>query len=286
MFRRNLKDKRHYRTDIASEAAELLRGERKVGRAAGVISTRTEKGGFTIDTVRIINAKGARTLGKPMGRYVTIGLDLLVKRREHGAFNGAARVIAAELRLMMADQGIENEPVLAVGLGNEAVTSDSIGPTAVRKILATRKIAEDSGLREVSCLSAGVLGSTGIEAAEILRGVIKETSPGAVIIADALAASDSERLCGSVQISNGGIVPGSGVGNARAALNKAVLGIPVIAIGVPTITDIGNGLVVTPRAIDAYSMELGYLLAYSVNLALQGTLSEEEVRELMRQENN
>lgn len=276
------KHKPQYRTDLASEAAETLRAGRGSGRMHGIISDRAEEDGFTTDTVRVINGTGAAAIGKPIGHYVTVGLEPFTVRREMNAFTRAAKKVASELRFMLMEQDVEDsDPVLVMGLGNESVTSDSIGPLAVRKIFATRKVAEDSGLRKVSCVSAGVLGTTGIEAAELLQGVIRETYPKAAVIVDALAAADSKRLCKSVQINDSGIIPGSGVGNSRAAMNKESLGIPVIAVGIPTVTDIGDGLIVTPRDIDASAEELGRLLAHAINIALQDALDENELRELL-----
>lgn len=185
--------------------------------------------------------------GRPMGRYVTAmcGKIWLYSDTE---IEFAADVIGSEIRKMLSDTTSKkidkNFSVLVAGLGNSEITADAIGPLTTSKLTVTRHIREVSdelfhtlGLCNISSISPGVLSQTGIETLELIRGAVKNTSPDAVIAVDALAARSCERLASTVQISDAGISPGSGIGNLRKAINKKNLGVPVIALGVPTVVD-------------------------------------------------
>lgn len=279
-------------TDLAAEARELW--QRARGRELpGLFTERTEAEGFAADVVEIRDKTAEEELCKPMGRYVTFELGALC-RREEDAFPRACRALAGELRRQLALR--EGESVLAVCLGNGEVTPDAVGPLAAEQILVTRHLKTAmpelfAGFRPVSVFRAGVLGTTGVESAELARAVAAQVRPDRIIAVDALAARDSRRLCRAVQISNAGIVPGSGVGNARSALNRETLGAPVVAVGVPTVVDArtmcrdltgrddcpGEGMFVTSRDIAAQVRIAARLVAYAVNTALHEGLTAEDV---------
>ena len=190
--------------------------------------------------VSILDRRGEEALGKPVGTYVTLTLDGLA-RREENAFGRAARAVAAELGELLGFLHPE-APVLVVGLGNRAITPDAVGPKVHEYTLVTRhlvrQVPEHFGdLRPVASLSAGVLGTTGMESGELVRAVSERLRPACVIAVDALASRSLKRVCRTVQLADTGIAPGSGVGNHRAALDRASLGVPVIAVGVPTVVD-------------------------------------------------
>ena len=295
------------RTDLALEAAQLWReGAGAAAEPQGVECRQARREGWPVTTVRITDGEGARALGKPEGTYVTLELDGLA-RREEDAFGRAARAVAAELSALL-DLG-PGEPVLVVGLGNRGVTPDSIGPLAAGHTLVTRhlvdRVPEHFGaFRPVAALAAGVLGATGVESGRLARAVVREIRPARVVCVDALAARGVERVCRTVQLADTGIVPGSGVGNAREALNADTLGVPVVAVGVPTVVDaatlardllaasglagaeeaeLGEAerLFVTPRDIDTQVRDLARVVGYGINLALHPGLSLEDIQLLL-----
>ena len=179
-------------------------------------------------------------------------------------------------------------PVLAAGLGNRAMTCDAVGPAVVDNLLVTRHMIramprQFADFRPVAAVCPGVLARTGMEALELVRGAVERVHPAAVIAVDALAARDSARLCATVQLSDTGLVPGSGVGNRRSALDQGTLGVPVLAVGIPTVVDVDPevGLFLTPRDIDQRIRELGRLLGYGITLALQPSLTAADVTALL-----
>lgn len=281
------------RTDLALEAHEL---RREGGKLEGVESRETQAEGFPLTTVRVTGPDGARALGKPEGTYHTLDLTGL-ERREEDAFPRSVRALAGLLSPLLPKEG----DVLVVGLGNRAITPDAIGPQAADRTLVTRHLIgmapEHFGtFRSVAALAAGVLGTTGVESGEIVRAVSDKIGVKAVIAIDALAARRVERLCATVQVCDTGIAPGSGVGNHRFALDRESLGVPVIAVGVPTVVDGGTlaadlleeagakldpqaltgapgaSLMVTPRDIDQRVADLAKVIGYAVSLALQPKL--------------
>ena len=294
------------RTDLAVEAAQLWRENGGAGALPGVEQGEALREGFPVETVRILDGRGAEALGKPEGTYVTLTLEGLA-RREQDAFGRAARAVAAELSALL-DLG-PGEPVLVVGLGNRGVTPDSIGPLAAGHTLVTRhlvdRVPEHFGaFRPVAALAAGVLGATGVESGRLARAVVREIRPARVVCVDALAARGVERVCRTVQLADTGIVPGSGVGNAREALNADTLGVPVVAVGVPTVVDaatlardllaasglagaeeaeLGEAerLFVTLRDIDTQVRDLARVVGYGINLALHPGLSLEDIQLLL-----
>ena len=292
------------RTDLAVEARELTRQGAGATELEGVRAREETREGYPVTRVEVLNETGAKALGKPVGTYITLDLAALA-RREEDAFPRAARALAAELGLLCKDVP-PSAPVLVVGLGNRAITPDAIGPGAADHTLVTRHLVERApehfgSFRPVAALAAGVLGTTGVESGELVRAVTEKIRPSCVIAVDALASRSLSRVCTTVQLSDTGITPGSGVGNARAALDRASLGVPVIAVGVPTVVDgatmaadllaeagqahldpqalqgAGEGLMVTPRDIDARVTDLAKVVGFGINLALQTGLTVEDV---------
>ena len=237
--------------------------------------------GFAVTDVEIRNRQGEEALGKPAGTYVTVELP---KRAQDP--RPAARAVAEELRRLMALG--PQDSVLVAGLGNTAVTPDALGPKTVAGLFLTRHLIEplpeDFGTcRSVSAVAPGVLATTGMESIEVVRGACAHVRPSCVLCIDALAAGAPERLCTTIQMTDTGIVPGSGVGNARAAFQKKTLGVPVYAVGVPTVVDAasltgrgGEEMIVTPRDIDAQIRYLSAVLSGAINLALHPGFTEED----------
>lgn len=270
------------RTDLALESAQAAAAVAREGRLPGVRSRETRREGYAVTEIRVEDDAGAQALGKPAGRYVTVDLGPYF-RREEDYFHRGVRCLAAELRALLPEG-----PVLAAGLGNRAMTCDAVGPAAVDNLLVTRHMIralprQFADFTPVAAVCPGVLGRTGMEALEILLGAVERVRPAAVVAVDALAARDSAHLCATVQLSDTGLVPGSGVGNRRSALDRSTLGVPVIAVGIPTVVDADPeaGLFLTPRDIDQRIRELGRLLGYSITLALQPALTPEDVTALL-----
>ena len=281
------------RTDLALEGVEQLRQGGDISRLDGVCAEEYTRQGYGVTDVRVATKQAAEAVGKPEGRYVTIDLRPYF-RREEGFFARAARCLASELRTLLPGVG-EDWPVLVAGLGNRGMTADAGGPLALESLLVTRHMVRSlprqfRGFTPVSALAPGVLAATGMEALELLRGAVQATGCAAVIAVDALAARSRERLCATVQLGDTGLIPGSGVGNHRKAIDKTTLGVPVVAVGVPTVIAahlLGDGqpeddpLFLTPRDIDGKVRELGRVIGYGVTLALQEGLSVEDVTGLL-----
>ena len=262
------------RTDLAVEEHALW--ERSAGEQTalpGVQASRRDVRGVGVHTVKILDDEGARQLHKPVGTYLTLETDPL-RRREPSGFSRTVRVMSAELGKFLD----RDKRTLVVGLGNAAVTPDAVGPLALRSLIVTRHLpvlTQHGGFCSVSALEPGVLGTTGMESAETVRAVVDATQPEQIVV---IAA---------VQLSDAGIVPGSGVGNSRAAFNRETLGAPVVAIGVPTVVDAQTllpegqtcapGMIVTPRDIDARVRETAQVIGYALDLALHSGLRLEDV---------
>ena len=287
------------RTDLAVEAHSLWRESAgETGELAGVETAEQELEGMMLTEVRITGEEGERALGKPRGTYLTLDISPFW-RREAESFRRTAEAIAQALEPLLPEEG----PVLAAGLGNRAMTPDALGPLCAEHLLITRHLGDVLPmLRPVAALAAGVLGTTGLEVAEWVRGAAERVRPAAVVLVDALAARNLDRLCTTVQISDTGLVPGSGVGNHRMALNRETLGVPVISVGVPTVVDAetiardllgeagavpkalngrGRRFFVTPESIDQKIRDLSKVLGYGINLALQESLALEDLEALM-----
>ena len=280
-----------FRTDLAVEAIE---NHKSAAALPHVRQSDRMLEGFAVHEVRILSEDAAREIGKPQGRYLTLELDALI-RREEDAFPRACKALSTLLRELLPRPN--DGPVLIAGLGNRMITPDAIGPQTADHVIATRHLVAQSPAifadwRPVSALAPGVLGQTGVETGEVICGVLDRVRPAAVIAVDALAAGRLSRLLRTVQLADTGITPGAGVGNARAALNKETLGVPVIAVGVPTVVDgatlaheissqlgqpdcealddLSQPVMITTRDIDR---EISRMIGYAVNMALHPHLS-------------
>lgn len=236
------------RTDLALEAREYV--EDANGELRGVIveEYEREKIGMHITKVQITTQNSAKLLGKPKGTYITLEIPGLCESGETSDVSEHHEEIAKEISLQLREllpQKQESLQVLVVGLGNRDITADALGPAVAEHLYISRHMLQEFGemglgknnFAITSCIVPGVMGKTGMETAEIVKGIVRETKPHAVLVIDALAARSTKRLNRTIQISNTGIHPGSGVGNHRNAIDEETLGIPVIAMGVPTVVD-------------------------------------------------
>lgn len=283
-----------FRTDLAVEAIE---NHKTAAALPHVRQSDRMLEGFAVHEVRILSEDAAREIGKPQGRYLTFELDALI-RREEDAFPRACKALSTLLRELLPRPN--DGPVLIAGLGNRMITPDAIGPQTADHVIATRHLVAQSPAifadwRPVSALAPGVLGQTGVETGEVICGVLDRVRPAAVIAVDALAAGRLSRLLRTVQLADTGITPGAGVGNARTALNEETLGVPVIAVGVPTVVDgatlaheissqlgqpdcealddLSQPVMITTRDIDREVADISRMIGYAVNMALHPHLS-------------
>ncbi len=290
-----------FRTDLAVERREMVKKE-----LSGVKVRETENDECKTTVIDITTKDAAKKLGKGIGRYITL---------EMNAFSDEAAVSDGRLHALV--ESIKNllpkgeGTVLVAGVGNLNMTSDALGPMTASMIFATRHIDDElkktagfsEKLRPVAAVSTGVLGQTGIESGEYIKSICEAVKPECIITIDALAAGSVSRLGTTVQMSDTGIAPGSGIGNTRKRIDEAFLGVPVIAIGIPTVVDAvslaaelsgvsikdlntkgleaGARLIVAPKDIDLMVKNASYLLALSINCALQPTLSVQELYALM-----
>ncbi|MGZ9584981.1 GPR endopeptidase [Paenibacillus marinisediminis] len=235
-------DLQHYsvRTDLALEARELAEPDMQTA-IPGVAEHTEEKDGIKLTSIHVQNEAGSRAIGRQPGRYVTLEIPGL-RRKDSDLQDRVATKLAQVLEAFLMDIGIKpSDKVLIVGLGNWNVTPDALGPLVVENIMVTRHYFElmpdqvSPGYREVSAVAPGVLGITGIESSEIVQSIAEKTKPDAIIAIDALASKALERVNTTIQIADIGIHPGSGIGNKRQGLTREILGIPCIAVGVPTV---------------------------------------------------
>lgn len=231
--------------------------------------------------IRVSTPQGSAALRKPMGTYVTMELNPLTLQQKKGQ-DRVIRALAGELADLM---GLSpTAPILVVGLGNRKVVYDALGPLTLDRIKVTRHLqgslpAELGPIRSVSAFEPGVLGRTGMETASLLRAVTETERPAAVLAVDALAARNRSSLCAAIQLTDTGLVPGSGIVEGRSGLNREALGIPVFALGVPTISTLESApdYVVTPRSVTEKTDLLSSVLARSINLCLHPSLTEEQL---------
>lgn len=244
---------RTIRTDLAIESHEYYTGDGK-NTPPGIDVQTEEKDGISVSRVRITTREGELSINKPMGTYITIEAQG-IKDGNTKVHDETAALLGTEVEALLNTAGVkEMDEVLVIGLGNWNITPDALGPKAISKLIVTRHLFEympqsvAEGYRPVCALSPGVLGITGIETGEIVKGIVEKTTPRAVIAIDALASRKTGRVGTTIQIADTGISPGSGVGNNRKSLDKDSLGIPVIAIGVPTVVDAAT---IADDALDA-----------------------------------
>ena len=294
----------NFRTDLALEIRETIDSS----EIDGVKSETRDENGVKITTIEIFNENGEKQIGKPCGKYVTIELDSFL--RDSSVHEDGVKVLSDELLKLLPASGT----VLVVGLGNKSITPDALGPKSVSLLLATRHINSElaksiglEGLRSVAGIAPGVLGQTGIETAEIIEAVAKKIQPCAVVVIDALASRRLSRLGTTVQMTDTGISPGSGVGNKRVEISNRTLGIPVVAIGVPTVVDgatmafdllerfdvdfndIRGGnvfdeefMMVTPKEIDLVIERASQFIAMGINCAMQPDLSADDILAIVK----
>src|SRR5690625_919536 len=232
------------RTDLAVEARDMyVEREETSKKVQGIKETSDEENGVKITTIEI-DEHGERSLNKKRGSYVTIFTDAIV-REDTVSQQNAAIALSKEIKKLLIKNNVKDDKKgLVVGLGNWNVTPDALGPMTVENVLVTNHLFElkyetvASGYRPVSAISPGVMGVTGMETSDIVKSIIKQFQPHFLIVVDALASRSIERINTTIQITDTGIHPGSGVGNQRKELSKEILGIPVIAIGVPTVVDL------------------------------------------------
>ena len=275
------------RTDIASES-KILESEIPHGVEQIVETSQNVK----IIKTRIVNENGAKALGRPVGEYVTLEhSQMLIPENA----NVIRPILVDELKKLILNQ----KSVLVVGLGNKNISPDAVGPMVADKIIATRhfkgEIAKSLGLGSVSVIAPGVLGQTGVEVFEIIRSIAREIKPNLIIAVDALAARSVGRLGTTIQLTNTGISPGSGVQNKRAEISQKTLKIPVIALGIPTVVDMETiiyemcdsskpspvkSMMVTPRNVDQIIDRSSNLISSAINQALFPSLSLDEINAL------
>lgn len=234
----------NFRTDLALERRDLYRKANNVANEINGLETEEEQLGENIKVtrVKVLNQEGEQAIGKKQGNYITIDIkDLKIAGEED--IQKASEAVTKELKTLIGNLIQPQEDILVVGLGNLYVTPDALGPKVIQDIDITRHLLTympevlEQGTRPVSAVSPGVLGTTGIETVEILKGIVDNVHPKLIIVIDALASRSIERISSTVQIADTGIVPGAGVGNQRKELTVDTLGIPVIAIGVPTVVE-------------------------------------------------
>lgn len=272
------------RTDLAVERMELG------GTTSAGLQKKTEEIQGLMCT-RVTDAQG--------GSYLT--LDMPPIRQEENGFDRLCEAVAILLKQLAPPLPPES-PVLVLGLGNCAVTPDALGPLCCRHVLATRHLVQSEpalrGFRSTCVLAPGVLGTTGLESGEIVLGLLREIAPAMVIAVDALAARRMHRLMGTIQLTDTGIVPGSGVGNARTALTRETLGVPVLMLGVPTVIDtqtiaedlaeetglpverfaaLDHPAIITTRDVDQQVMDAARILGYGIDLFLHPQLSRSDL---------
>lgn len=295
------------RTDLALEVHELR------GKDSGITVDEQFVEGFKVTRAFIAQGEGEKLSGKSAGKYITIDVGEM-RRFDKMQFERCASVLSSEI-VSLIPEG--DGCVLVVGLGNESITPDSIGPRVMKKLVVTRHIEsidpllyKNAGFGKVAAFAPGVLGQTGIESAEIIKSVCQSISPKCVIAIDSLASRRLSRLATTVQLSDGGISPGSGVSNKRAEISRKTLGVPVVSIGVPTVVDAatlaydlleesigetdekfsgiidrvlsggGKNMFVTPKDNDVIAAETAKLLAAAINIAVHG-LSVDEINDYL-----
>ena len=234
----------NFNTDMADERRDIYRKANNIENNIEGIETEEQEVNdkIKISRVKIINEKGAEAIGKPIGNYITVDIKKL-KIADNDEIQKASESVTEELRKLIDEHTDKKGDILIVGLGNTYVTPDSLGPKVVKDMDITRHLLKyapeyiDPETRPVTAIAPGVLGTTGIETMEIIKGIVDNIKPKLIIVIDSLSSKSIERISSTVQIADTGIVPGAGVGNARNEISQRTLGIPVIAIGVPMVVE-------------------------------------------------
>ncbi|MBD5550775.1 MAG: GPR endopeptidase [Lachnospiraceae bacterium] len=291
------------RTDLALEAKETVQKPEEEIRGVRVEEEKDTENEIYITRVIIETKNGAKIMGKPMGTYITLEAPNMATADE-GYHREISEKVADQIRELLPDEK-EELSVLVVGLGNREVTADALGPNTADQLHITRHVVREFGkaaydknkVHMISAIVPGVMAKTGMETCEIIRGVVEQTKPDVIIAIDALAARSTKRLNRTIQITDTGVQPGSGVGNHRHALTEETLGIPVIGIGIPTVVDAGTivgdaveqveremlfcsdihalkmaelqNMYVTTKDIDDVVNRLSYTVSEAINIALE-----------------
>lgn len=236
----------NFRTDLALERRDIYKKVNRLQEIEGVESSEEQiNENIKVSRVKITNQNGEKSLGKPMGNYITIDVKKL-KLAQEEEIQKSAETLTNELQKIIDIHTDKQGEILVVGLGNIYVTPDALGPKVINEIDVTRHVKKylpnyiDENARSVSAISPGVLGTTGIETVEILKGIVDNVKPKLLIVIDALASRSIERISSTIQLSDTGIVPGAGVGNTRQEISIKTLGVPVIALGVPTVVELAT----------------------------------------------
>ena len=239
-----------FRTDMADERVDTYKRVNNLTKVDGIKVESNTKDGVITTVVDVLNENGQKAVSKKIGRYITMEVQDINYLDENGKEN-VQNIIATQLKALIGDD--KNKSIFIVGLGNIAVTPDALGPKVVKQIDITRHLLNyakelvSENTRAVSAISPGVLGTTGIETSEIVTSIVEKIKPDMLIVIDSLASGSIHRIGNTIQISNTGITPGEGVRNKREGINEETLGIPVIAMGVPTVVDMAT---ITNEAID------------------------------------
>lgn len=305
------------RTDLADEKEEFLK-ERDGENLTGIVVNRKKINGFDVSIMNVLNKDGEEASGKPIGKYVTVDVGK-IWMSDKKTFSDACNLISSFIKEFIP----ENGSCMLAALGNKNIIADAIGPLTAENFIVTKHIKDSESeifealnLRETLCILPGVLGNTGIEAAKIIKGAVTESDPSFIIAVDSLASRHLSRLATTVQICDTGITPGSGINNARKEISRRTTGVPVIAIGVPTVVDVttlasdiirnvaekssdakiknsvrqiineissgdADNFFVTPKETDHIIKDTSKLIGYSLNLALHGGITEAEIDELI-----
>ena len=283
------------RTDLAIEAREMFIKKNPTSEIAP--QKIFKKSGILITETDINNSEAAISINKPLGKYITLESENF-KSNDPEFIKKASYILKEEILKILNHKIFSN--VLVAGLGNRYISSDSLGPMVISKIMVTRHIKEympeliDDDIIPVSAISPGVLGITGIETNDIIKGVSEKLNPDLIIVVDALATSNPKRIHTVIQITDTGINPGSGVGNNRKEISQNTLNVPVIAIGVPTVCDLlsiaksvsgsadidgyGNDFFVTPKEIDKLSSSMAEVISCGINLCLHKNIDLEYMK--------
>lgn len=270
-----------YRTDLAIECREILQEQEEREKAArpeddGIQVEKIEyDGGIRVTRIRIVSEDAAARMGKPVGNYITLEAEGVLEE-EDGIKEKASHAVAEELgKLLKVDYTLK---VLVAGLGNNCVTPDRLGPETAAKVRVTRHLFVlfdadgDEELSNVSCIIPGVTGSTGLETADLVRKAAELAKPDVILLIDSLAARDIDRVSTTIQLTDTGIQPGGGMGNHRKGISRETVGIPVIAIGVPTVIDVKTILrEALEENLDSAEAVETYLQAYDRQMIVTST---------------
>lgn len=295
------------RTDLVYETMESAAEQ---GTIDGIISQDEENGNIRINRITIETEAAAMRLSKKPGRYVTVFCDHLLEADGEDLIK-LLETVGREIRTLLGDKA--QGTLLVVGLGNDSVTPDALGPYTVDNVVVSRhikssmqKLYEELKLGDVAAVTPGVLGQTGVESFEIIKGLADRINPAAIIAIDSLMARKMERLASTVQLSDTGIVPGSGLNNNRSEISESTMGMPVISMGIPMVIDASTlakdmlkdeekadetirsnltpfekELIVTPKQIDAIAKKSGKVLGYSINKAMHQSLTIEDMNSFL-----